>query len=231
MAINGIKTGDCDSAIVASVNLITTPEQRLATSKAGVISPTSTCTFDASADGYGRAEGANALYIKRMSSAIKARDSIIAVIRGTAVNAYVCRVKAASRDKLLTEIGSNGRTPGLTQPSTDLQEVVIRKAYSRAKLDMRHTDYFECHGTGTPVGDPIEVNAIGRCFARRQGSPLLIGSVSIRFFFKPFRLPPMYVSDFIMMEGALVILKSATIKFRSVVTLRRKLLSILRQKN
>ncbi|KAF5867859.1 putative polyketide synthase protein [Botrytis fragariae] len=159
MAINGIKNGDCDSAIVASANLITSPEQTLATSKAGVISPTSTChTFDASADGYGRAEGVNALYIKQMSSALKAQDNIIAIIKGTAVNA-------------------NGRTPGLTQPSSDLQEVVIRKAYSRAELDMCDTDYFECHGTGTPVGDPIEVNAIGRCFAGRQGSPLLIGSV------------------------------------------------------
>lgn len=185
MAINGIKTGDCDSAIVGSVNLITTPEQTLATSKAGVISPTSTChTFDSSADGYGRAEGVNALYIKRVSSAIKARDNIIAVIKGTAVNAYVCRVEDASRKKLLTQIGSNGRTPGLTQPSSDQQEVVIRKAYSRANLDMCDTDYFECHGTGTPVGDPIEVNAIGRCFAGRQGPPLLIGSVSIHLFFK-----------------------------------------------
>lgn len=90
MAVNGIKNGDCDSAIVASVNLLTTPEQTLATSKAGVISPTSTChTFDASADGYGRAEGANAVYIKRLSSAIRDRDNIMAVIRGTAVNAYV----------------------------------------------------------------------------------------------------------------------------------------------
>nr|APX43998.1 polyketide synthase [Pestalotiopsis microspora] len=159
MAINGIKNGDCDGAIVASVNLLTTPEQTLATSKAGVISPTSTChTFDASADGYGRAEGANAVYIKRLSSAIRDHDNVIAIIRGTAVNA-------------------NGRTPGLTQPSADFQEAVIRKAYADARLGVSDTDYFECHGTGTPVGDPIEIDGISRCFPRREGFPLLIGSV------------------------------------------------------
>ena len=74
-------------------------------------------------------------------------------------------------------ITSNGRTAGMTQPNADLQEAVIRKAYARAKLDFADTDYVECHGTGTSVGDPIEVAAIARSFSR-QGPPMLIGGVS-----------------------------------------------------
>ncbi|TVY75806.1 Reducing polyketide synthase DEP5 [Lachnellula suecica] len=158
-AIRAIQSGDCDGAIAAGANLITSPEQHLGTSLGGVLSPTSTCnTFDESADGYGRAEGINAIYLKRLSSALRDGDRISAVIRGTAVNA-------------------NGKTPGIVQPSPFLQEAVIRKAYSDAGLDFAGTDYVECHGTGTAIGDPIEVDALASCFAGRQGYPLLIGSV------------------------------------------------------
>ncbi|KAI1662853.1 polyketide synthase [Daldinia decipiens] len=158
-AVNALKRGDCDGAIVAAANLIAAPEQCLATMKAGVLSPTSTChTFDASADGYGRADGVNAIYLKRLSSAMRDKNKIWAVVRATAVN-------------------SNGRTPGITQPSAKLQEAVIRKAYSSAGLLFADTDYVECHGTGTPVGDPIEVDAIARCFSQSRESPLLIGAV------------------------------------------------------
>ncbi|CAJ2505661.1 Uu.00g130550.m01.CDS01 [Anthostomella pinea] len=157
--ISAIKVGDCDEAIIAGANLILSPEQCIGTMKAGVLSPTSTChTFDISADGYGRAEGVSAVYLKRLSAALEKGDKIWAIVRGTAVNA-------------------NGSTPGITQPSVDLQEAVIRKAYSNAGLDFADTDYIECHGTGTPVGDPIEVEAIGRCFSRQGGTPLMIGGV------------------------------------------------------
>ncbi|KAK7706632.1 Type I Iterative PKS [Diaporthe eres] len=158
-AVSALDAGDCDAAVVAAVNLIMSPEQCIAAAKSGVLSPTSTChTFDDTADGYGRAEGMNAIYLKRLSSAIRDGDKIWAVVRGTAVNA-------------------NGKTPGITQPSAALQETVIRKAYSKSGLDFSGSDYVECHGTGTPVGDPIEVDALGRCFTsptRRR--PLLIGS-------------------------------------------------------
>jgi acyl transferase domain-containing protein len=74
----------------------------------------------------------------------------------------------------------SGRTPGISLPSGRLQEVVMRKAYRDAGLDFADTDYVECHGTGTPVGDPIEVDAVGRCFGRPgETAPLLIGSVSL----------------------------------------------------
>ncbi|KAI1768203.1 putative polyketide synthase [Hypoxylon sp. FL1150] len=159
VAVSALKAGECDGAIVAGVNLILTPESQVAATKTGVLSPTSTChTFDVSADGYGRAEGVNAVYLKRMSAALRDGDNIYAVIRGTAVN-------------------SNGRTPGITLPSADLQEAVVRKAYHTAGLDFIDTDYIECHGTGTAVGDPIEVDALGRCFSLQRTSPLMIGSV------------------------------------------------------
>jgi acyl transferase domain-containing protein len=86
--LNALKTSDCDSVIVASSNLILSPELHVAAAKSGVLSPTGTChTFDASADGYGRAEGVNAVYIKRLSAALRDGNPIRAVIRGSAVNA------------------------------------------------------------------------------------------------------------------------------------------------
>ncbi|KAF7863846.1 hypothetical protein EAF04_006811 [Stromatinia cepivora] len=157
-AVNAIKNGECDGAIVAAANLITAPEQHLGTMKGGVLSPTSTChTFDASADGYGRAEAVNAVYIKSLSSALRDGNKIWSVVRGTAIN-------------------SNGRTPGITLPSAKLQEAVVRKAYASASLGFDETDYIECHGTGTAVGDPIEVDGLQSCFGPRKW-PLKIGSV------------------------------------------------------
>ncbi|QGI70354.1 hypothetical protein CEK27_002683 [Fusarium fujikuroi] len=130
-AIKAIKAGDCDNAIVASANLILSPEPHIAAAKSGVLSSTGMClTFDESANGYGRAEGVNAIYIKRLSAAVK-----------------------------------------------DGNPLAMRKAYQDAKLDVAGTDYVECHGTGTAVGDPIEVEATGRVFDRGSGDQLLLGSV------------------------------------------------------
>ncbi|KAK4508593.1 hypothetical protein PRZ48_002332 [Zasmidium cellare] len=159
MACRALEAGECDAAVVAGANLIQSVEQHLATMKAGVLSPTSQChTFDASADGYGRADGIGALYLKRLSDAVAAGDPIRAVVRGTAINA-------------------NGKTQGISLPSAVAQEAVIRKAYAKAGLDLDGTAYVECHGTGTPVGDPIEVEAVARAFANPSRDPLLIGSV------------------------------------------------------
>ncbi|KAI1735252.1 polyketide synthase [Xylaria scruposa] len=158
-AVSAIKARDCDSAIVASANMVMTPEAHIAAAKSGVLSATGTChTFDVSADGYGRAEGVNAIYVKRLSVALRDGNPIRAVIRGSAVNA-------------------SGRTAGISLPSGEQQEVVMRKAYENAGLNFAGTDYVECHGTGTPVGDPIEVDAVGRAFSPRKNGPLLIGSV------------------------------------------------------
>ncbi|KAK6513545.1 hypothetical protein TWF281_005168 [Arthrobotrys megalospora] len=158
-ACTALEAGDCDGAIVAAANLVQSIEQQVGVMKAGVLSKTSTChSFDASADGYGRADGVGALYLKRLSDAIRDGDPIRSVIRGSAVNA-------------------NGKTQGITLPSAEHQEKVIRKAYAKAELSIDDTTYVECHGTGTPVGDPIEVDAVSRVFNRPSRRPLRIGSV------------------------------------------------------
>ncbi|KAM7205885.1 hypothetical protein V8F33_000715 [Rhypophila sp. PSN 637] len=162
LACVSILSGECTSAIVGGSNLILTPECQVFSASLGAVSKSSRCqTFDAAADGYARADGIGALYIKPLKQAIKDNDPIRAVIRGTAINA-------------------NGRTGGITHPDPDGQEGAIRRAYERAgNLDPNETFYFECHGTGTPVGDPLEVEAIGRFFAtdRDAGRPLHIGSI------------------------------------------------------
>ncbi|KAL9018351.1 MAG: hypothetical protein Q9185_004320 [Variospora sp. 1 TL-2023] len=152
---------DCDGAIVAGSNLILTPESQLFSSNLGAVSPTSRChTFDASADGYARADGIGVLYLKMLSKAVEDGDPIRAVVRGTAVN-------------------SNGKTGGISHPSQQGQEMAIRKAYERAGLDPGLTTYVECHGTGTVYGDPLEIAALGEVFAEAKtaADPLLIGSV------------------------------------------------------
>ncbi|KAI1348462.1 hypothetical protein F5Y01DRAFT_306774 [Xylaria sp. FL0043] len=154
-------SGEINGAVVGGTNLILDAAVQMAVDKMGVLSHTSTChTFDASADGYGRAEGIGALYLKRLSDAMRDGDPIRGVIRGTAANA-------------------NGKTSGITQPSAIGQEAVIRKAYAFAgNLSPDETSYFECHGTGTPVGDPIELNAITNVFLKNsKRESLLVGAV------------------------------------------------------
>ncbi|KAF3095918.1 hypothetical protein TWF569_001295 [Orbilia oligospora] len=159
LACTALKTGDCDGAIVAGTNLINSIEGQASAMRTGVLSKTSTChSFDASADGYGRADGVGALYLKRLSDAIRDGDPIRSVIRGTALNA-------------------NGRTQGISLPSVEYQEKVIKKAYAKAGLNLDDTTYVECHGTGTPVGDPIEVESVSRVFNRPGRIPLRIGSI------------------------------------------------------
>ncbi|KAL0929727.1 polyketide synthase [Colletotrichum truncatum] len=162
-ASHALRARDCDAAIVGGVNLIITVDQHMNTAKLGILSPTSTChTFDASADGYGRAEAAGAIYLKRLSDAIRCGDPIRGVIRATAVN-------------------TNGKVPGMgiTHPSVKGQERVVRLAYEKAGLDPNHTAYAELHGTGTPVGDPIEVRAISNALndTRSKKKPLIIGAL------------------------------------------------------
>lgn len=123
------------------------------TAKLGVLSPTSTChTFDATADGYGRADAVAALYLKRLSDAIRDGDPIRGVIRSSATN-------------------QNGKVSGngITHPNRDGQAMVIGAAYKRAgNLDPRLTGYFEIQGTGTPVGDPLEASAVAMAMNKQR---------------------------------------------------------------
>ncbi|TAQ89187.1 hypothetical protein B7494_g2486 [Chlorociboria aeruginascens] len=162
-ACNALRARDCEAVIAGGVNLILTVDQHINTAKLGVLSPTGTChTFDVTADGYGRAEGAGALYLKRLSDAIRDGDPVRGVIRSSAVN-------------------TNGKVEGMgiTYPSVKGQERVVRAAYSRANMDPNKTAYAECHGTGTPVGDPVEVRAISNAMndTRSLEKPLLVGAV------------------------------------------------------
>jgi acyl transferase domain-containing protein/NADPH:quinone reductase-like Zn-dependent oxidoreductase/SAM-dependent methyltransferase len=125
------------------------------------LSPDSRCySFDHRANGYARGEGFGVLVLKRMSDAIRDGDIIRAVVRSTGSN-------------------SDGRTPGIAQPSGEAQERLIRETYAKEHLDPGVTRYFEAHGTGTAVGDPIEAGAIGAVFGQYRNSeePLYVGAV------------------------------------------------------
>lgn len=165
-ACNALRNHEAEGAVVGGVNLIITVDQHMNTAKLGVLSPTSTChTFDETADGYGRADAVGAVYLKRLSDAIRDGDPIRGVIRSSATN-------------------SNGKVPatGITHPNRDGQADVIAAAYKRGgDLDPRLTGYFECHGTGTAVGDPLEVNAVSIAMNKNRqpgiDNPLWVGAV------------------------------------------------------
>ena len=156
-----ISRGDCDSAIIGGANLIMSPGATMSMTEQNVLSPDGSCkSFSADANGYARGEAITAIYIKRLDDALRDKDPIRAVIRGTATN-------------------HDGKTPRLTVPSSEAQEKLIRKAYQSANItDFSRTAFVECHGTGTIVGDPIETKAIGQIFGE-QG--VFIGSIKPNF--------------------------------------------------
>src|SRR5215831_6109216 len=161
VACNSIRAGECSLALAGGVNVMVTPEYSIAESKGGFRAPDGRSKpFSASANGYGRAEGAGVVILKRLSDAIADRDPIYAVIRGSAVN-------------------QDGHTNGITVPSNDAQTTLIREACRRAGVEPGAIQYVEAHGTGTPVGDPIEVAALATALGegRLPDSPCVVGSV------------------------------------------------------
>ncbi|KAH8657763.1 putative polyketide synthase [Xylariales sp. PMI_506] len=163
VACRYIQTGQVDGMIVCGVNLYLDPlqNQDLGLMKATASRSGKCHSFDAKADGYMRAEGVNAVFLKRLDCAVRDNDPIRAVIRGTATN-------------------SDGRTPGLTNPSSAAQATAIVSAYENAGItDLDATGFLECHGTGTLAGDPTEVAGVASVFAmtRNPDHPLVIGSI------------------------------------------------------
>ncbi|PKX95178.1 putative polyketide synthase [Aspergillus novofumigatus IBT 16806] len=146
-ACQALYSGECASALVAGTNLIITPTMTTSMSDNMVISKSGICrTFDAAADGYGRGEAVNAVYIKPLDAALRDGDPVRAVIRSTAVNC-------------------DGKTPSITTPGSQAQERLIRRAYQRAQItDVFNTGFFECHGTGTVVGDTAETSVVAKVF-------------------------------------------------------------------
>jgi len=147
--------------LAGGVNVILSPEVFSALSRARMLAPDGKCkTFDAAADGFVRGEGCGVIILKRLGDALANRDRILAVIRGSAVN-------------------QDGPSSGLTAPNGPSQEAVLRDALENAQVNPRDVSYIEAHGTGTSLGDPIEVQALGTVFGagRDPGTPLLIGSL------------------------------------------------------
>lgn len=160
-ACQSLRQSECSMAIAAGVNLILTPYGTLSLCKARALSQDGFCkTFDASADGYIQSEGCGVVVLKTLSQALQDQNQILAVIRSSAVN-------------------QDGASSGLTVPNGSAQERVIRQALGRAHINPDDVDYIEAHGTGTKLGDPIEMGALSKVFSenRPQEHPLLIGSV------------------------------------------------------
>lgn len=161
LACQSLRSGECDMALAGGVNLILSPEASIGLCKLKALAPDGRCkTFDAAADGYGRGEGCGIVVLKRLSDAIANGDNILAVIRGSAFN-------------------HDGSSNGLTAPNGSAQEALIRKALENANVEPAQIQYVETHGTGTSLGDPIEVLALGAVLGqgRSEGDRLAIGSV------------------------------------------------------
>ena len=142
LACQSLRRRESDLALAGGVNLMLSPEMTLALTKAHMMAPDGRCkTFDAAADGYVRGEGCGVIVVKRLSDALAAGDRIIALIRGSAVN-------------------HDGRSNGLSAPNGPAQEAVIRAALADARLAPADISYIEAHGTGTRLGDPIEIEAL-----------------------------------------------------------------------
>jgi acyl transferase domain-containing protein/acyl-CoA synthetase (AMP-forming)/AMP-acid ligase II/acyl carrier protein len=158
MAVESLRTGDCAMAVAGGVNLILAPPGYTSLNQLGALSSTGACRpFDDAADGYVRGEGCGVVVLKPLAAAQAAGDPILAVVLATAAN-------------------HDGRSSGLTVPSGPAQSRVIRRALQRAAVDPADIDYLEAHGTGTPLGDPIEIRALDAVFAGRKAR-LPVGSV------------------------------------------------------
>ncbi len=161
LACRSIWQDGCPMALAGGVNALLLPDWYVGFCRMGVLSPAGRCrAFDAGASGFVRSEGAGMVVLKPLARALADGDRVYAVIRGTAMN-------------------QDGRTPGMTVPSQEAQEALVREACRDARVHPGLLQYVEAHGTGTLVGDPIEARALGRVLSEgRPGDrPCLLGSV------------------------------------------------------
>jgi myxalamid-type polyketide synthase MxaC len=161
LACQSLRLGECSMALAGGVNLILSPDITVTLSKSHMMSPDGRCkAFDASADGFVRAEGCGLVVLKRLSDALADGNRILAVIRGTASN-------------------QDGKSSGLTAPNGPSQVAVIQQALANAGLNPSDVDFIEAHGTGTSLGDPIEARALADVFGpgRAADCALQIGAV------------------------------------------------------
>lgn len=161
LACLSLRSNECNLALVGGVNTITLPESVVNACKMGMLASDGRCkTFDAAADGFALGEGCGVVVLKRLSDAIADQDKILATIRGTAVN-------------------QDGRSNGMTAPNKLAQQAVIAKALANAGIEPHRVSYVEAHGSGTALGDPIEVEALVAALGkgRSQDQRLMIGAV------------------------------------------------------
>lgn len=155
-AVNAIKTGQCDSAIVGGVNLLLKPTSSLQFHRLSMLSPQGMCkAFDSTGNGYVRSEAAVVIFIQKASDARRSYATILGAKTNT--DGY--------------------KQQGITFPSGYMQNKLIRETYAESGVDPSEISYVEAHGTGTKVGDPQEVNSIAEAFCKNRKTPLLIGSV------------------------------------------------------
>lgn len=160
LACESLRRGECGTALAGGVNLLITPGLSVAFSEGGMLSEDGRCrTFDDTANGYVRGEGAGLVCLKPLSAAIADGDRVHAVIKGSA-------------------IGHGGRSNGLTAPKGSAQRAVIERALDRAGLSGGAIDYVEAHGTGTALGDPVEWEGLAASYGRDRpaAAPCLVGS-------------------------------------------------------
>lgn len=159
LASQSLKTGECNQAIAGGVNLMLSSELTQTFSLAGMMAEDGRCkTFDAAADGYVRGEGCGVVILKRLEDAQRDGDRILAVIKGSAIN-------------------QDGKSNGLTAPNGLAQQAVIRQALANANLTSAEISYIESHGTGTSLGDPIEVNSLKAVLDQERDQTCYLGSL------------------------------------------------------
>jgi acyl transferase domain-containing protein len=160
LACQSLRRQESDTALAAGVNLMLSPENSIACSRWGMLAPDGRCkTFDVGADGYVRSEGCGVVVLKRLGDALRDGDRVLAVVRGSAVN-------------------QDGASSGQTVPNGPAQQALLRQVLAGSRLEPADIDYIEAHGTGTALGDPIELDALSQVFSDRDGSaPLVLGSV------------------------------------------------------
>lgn len=159
LAVNALLAGECGQAIVGGVNLALTPALSIFYTQAGLSAPDGRCKpFSSQADGIGRGEGVGTVVLRRLEDALADGQRVYAVIRGTAVN-------------------QDGRSNGITAPNRWSQQEVVAAAYRRAGVEPSDVAFTEGHGTGTALGDMMEVKALGHHHAGRTGRPMALGSV------------------------------------------------------
>lgn len=160
-AVCAIENGNCEMAIAGGVNTVVTPQGHIAYDKAGALSKEGRCkTFSDRADGFAVSEGAGILFLKKLTAAERDGDHIYGVIKGSAVN-------------------HGGRANSLTTPNPKAQADVVKTAYEKAGIDPRTVTYIEAHGTGTELGDPVEINGLKAAFKElyeKTGDPAVHGS-------------------------------------------------------